>query len=329
LNNLPQVSVVIPTYNRARFVVEAIESALTQEEVTLEVLVIDDGGTDDTQDGLDKMQTVAGGRVRYIRQENSGASAARNHGIREARAPLIALLDSDDVWLPGKLARQVEELALHPDAVAHFTDVCIERSFARGRSLFEFRNMKWMFQGDEALRLERPLEQNIRYNFARNQSAMIRRDALFAAGLYNEAFSRFQDTDLMNRVALEGPWIVSPTVAVREIRRVEDILAIGDETRSRPQIGYEALLTHFTTLSRDPRLSKSERAASLSALSVNGFRAASSYIRSSDHSSARRVLVASLREHPDLRGILALFSTFIPNRLLRMIAFRDTASSRV
>ena len=105
------VSVVIPTYNYAHFVVGAVESALAQTYTDREVLVVDDGSTDDTRDRLDPFE----GRIRYIHQENRGLSAARNTGIRAARGALIAFLDSDDLWHPEKLAVQARYLEGHPE----------------------------------------------------------------------------------------------------------------------------------------------------------------------------------------------------------------------
>ena len=99
----PTVSVIIPTYNRAPFVGEAIESALAQTRPPLEVVVVDDGSTDDTADRV----AHYGDRVVYVRQTNAGPATARNTGIGHARGDLIALLDSDDRWLPQKLEWQV------------------------------------------------------------------------------------------------------------------------------------------------------------------------------------------------------------------------------
>lgn len=105
------VSVVIPSYNYGHFVVEAVESALAQTYPEVEVLVVDDGSTDDTRDRLKPYE----GRIRYIYQANQGLSAARNTGIRAARGEFIGLLDSDDVWLPDKLETQMGYATAHPE----------------------------------------------------------------------------------------------------------------------------------------------------------------------------------------------------------------------
>lgn len=98
---MPVVSVVIPAYNPGRFIDEAVDSVLSQG-VDLECIVVDDGGSEDLSRLAD--------RVRLIRQPNAGVSVARNVGIEAARSPLVAFLDQDDVWLPGKLSRQLDTL---------------------------------------------------------------------------------------------------------------------------------------------------------------------------------------------------------------------------
>ncbi len=112
------VSVIIPTYNNAPFVASAIDSALAQSHREIEVIVVDDGSTDDTEAGLARWQD----RVRYIRTANAGAGAARNRGIAEARCPLIAFLDSDDGWMPDRLYLARAVMQARPDVVACGTE---------------------------------------------------------------------------------------------------------------------------------------------------------------------------------------------------------------
>jgi glycosyltransferase involved in cell wall biosynthesis len=102
----PTVSVVIPTYNRVQSLQEAIQSVLDQTYQDFEVIVVDDGSTDGTNEMVKKMADPSG-HIRYIHQGNQGVSAARNYGIQEARGKYIAFLDSDDLFLPNKLEYQV------------------------------------------------------------------------------------------------------------------------------------------------------------------------------------------------------------------------------
>jgi glycosyltransferase involved in cell wall biosynthesis len=111
----PRVSVVVPTYNRPRELTRAVESVLAQSWTDFEVLIVDDGSTDDTGRAA---RSFADDRVRYLRQlRNQGVSEARNRGIREARGGLVAFLDSDDEWEGEKLGRQVALLDAAPRGV--------------------------------------------------------------------------------------------------------------------------------------------------------------------------------------------------------------------
>lgn len=113
------VSVVVPTYNRANVVRASIESVLRQTHANVEVVVVDDGSKDDTQ----RVVEGYGAPVRYLYQANSGVSAARNLGFASARGEFIALLDSDDQFLPWKLEAQVRVLRAHPEVGMVWTDM--------------------------------------------------------------------------------------------------------------------------------------------------------------------------------------------------------------
>ncbi len=114
MSGTPRITALINTHNYGRFVGEAIESVLAQDAPTgeMEVLVVDDGSTDDTADVVKKY----GERVRYLRKENGGQASALNVGFAEARGEIIATLDGDDLWLPGKVRRVLEEFERQPDA---------------------------------------------------------------------------------------------------------------------------------------------------------------------------------------------------------------------
>lgn len=113
------ISTVIPTYNRAHLVTRAVESALLESSDDDEVIVVDDGSTDTTEEVLQPFVD----RIRYERIENAGAGLARNRGIELAQRPLIAFLDSDDEWMPGKLELNRRLLQARPDVLFCFSDM--------------------------------------------------------------------------------------------------------------------------------------------------------------------------------------------------------------
>lgn len=114
----PLVSVVIPTFNSAEFIRETLVSVLDQDYRPLEVVLVDDGSSDDTV----AIARECGAEVRVVRQENSGAAVARNRGVEEAKGDLVCFLDSDDLWLPGKISAQVRYLQEHPETGAVYHD---------------------------------------------------------------------------------------------------------------------------------------------------------------------------------------------------------------
>ena len=142
----PLLSVVIPTWNRARLVCEAVESALSQRNGQVEVIVVDDGSTDDTANILTRN---FGNRIHLLRlPSRRGVGAARNAGIRLANGELVAFLDSDDLWLPGKLDAELRLLEQFPDADAVVSDsLCFVEGQADDRSRFALTGLLAATQG--------------------------------------------------------------------------------------------------------------------------------------------------------------------------------------
>lgn len=122
------ISAIIPTYNRAQYLGRAVDSVLAQRRTCGELIVVDDGSTDDTAALIERVATESVVPVRLVRQENLGAAAARNLGIRMARYPLLAFLDSDDWWLPDKLSRQAAAMIARPEVlIAHTREIWFRR----------------------------------------------------------------------------------------------------------------------------------------------------------------------------------------------------------
>jgi glycosyltransferase involved in cell wall biosynthesis len=137
----PLVSVVIPAYNRARFLRRAIESVLSQDHPGKEVVVVDDASTDETEKEIAPWARAQG--VVWIRHEsNRGASAARNTGIRASRGAYLVFLDSDDCFLPGRLSSHVEVLERRPDLMWAYSDHWIERDGHRQPPTFSVRSYR-------------------------------------------------------------------------------------------------------------------------------------------------------------------------------------------
>lgn len=178
------VSVVIPTYNYGRYVTEAVDSVLGQSHTNREVIVVDDGSTDDTRERLMRY----GGSIRYIYQENRGLSAARNTGIRNAKGQWIAFLDSDDLWHPRKLEIQL-------DAVQRGTDLRVI-GCARAEEMWPEP------QGTTpSLRTLGVLDFLQSYKGISGSSAVVRRDCFEVVGLFDETLRSCEDRHMWLRLA--------------------------------------------------------------------------------------------------------------------------------
>ncbi len=146
------VSVIIPTHDRARIIGRAVESALAQTYTHLEVVVADDGSSDNTREVVE----AYGSRVIYARQANAGVSAARNFGMRNARGEFIAFLDSDDAWQPWKIEAQINALTRHPEAGLVWTDMAAMDERDR---VLDQRYLRTMYSAYEDVHIEQALPQ--------------------------------------------------------------------------------------------------------------------------------------------------------------------------
>lgn len=165
------VTAIIPSHNSARFLPGAIDSILAQTVPADEVIVVDDGSTDET----DKVCQSYGRRVRYIRQENLLASAARNTGIAAAHGDWLAFLDADDVWEPNKLELQLTALSQHESA-----DFCTTAALAWSAAEERYHYHFWSGSLDPAVMRSELLVRNILSGIC--SSLLIRRDAIKAVG---------------------------------------------------------------------------------------------------------------------------------------------------
>ncbi len=190
LNPTTSVSVIIPTFNRARVLEKAIDSVLSQGHDNLELIVVDDGSTDTTPDLL----AAYGRKITWICQKNQGVSAARNTGIRASSGALIAFLDSDDYWLPDKLAVQTAFLKARPDAYICQTDEIWIRNGVRVNPKKKHAKPSGdIFQRSLSLCLVSP------------SAVMLRRNLFDEVGFFDEVLPACEDYDLWLRIGCRYP----------------------------------------------------------------------------------------------------------------------------
>jgi len=194
---VPAISVVIPTYNRAEFLGESIDSVLAQDFGPYEVIVVDDGSADATPEVLARY----GDRIRVIRQANAGLPTARTVGIRAAASNLIALHDSDDVMLAGRLRAQAEFMEAHPEVAAVSGNLVVQG--AEGIDYLERAGVD--FRGSPYVILDRPFEKMLTKNFMADPATTIRRDRFLEIGGYDLSLLSGCDYDLWLRMARVWP----------------------------------------------------------------------------------------------------------------------------
>lgn len=184
---MPKVSVIIPTYNRSQYLRNSIDSVLNQSYQDFELIVVDDGSTDDSKEVLSKFN----GRIRYFYQENMGVSAARNKGIREAKGEYIAFLDSDDTWAPEKLEKQMLLFKNKPEvslqySFARYKDNDLNYDDIRPRHVS--KNLQDFLYGDTVLP---------------TPTVILRKYCLDKVGLFDEDLYGIEDYDLWLRIVRE------------------------------------------------------------------------------------------------------------------------------
>jgi glycosyltransferase involved in cell wall biosynthesis len=245
---------VIPTWNRARLVCEAIDSALGQSPEQVEVIVVDDGSTDDTADVLARN---FGSRIHVLRMsQRRGAGAARNAGVRLASGELIGFLDSDDLWLPGKLEAELSALERFPEAEVVVSDsLRFLEGQANESSCFALNGLLAATQGEVRLMSDCPwLWTNI-MNGVATCSITLRRRVLSRLGetLFAEDLACCEDWEFELRVYHQCRVVVLPEVRAH-VRRFDDGSRPG---RARP--GKTPTREQEISLLRD-RLTVIERA---------------------------------------------------------------------
>jgi len=257
------VSVIIPTYNRSRYVTQAIDSVLSQTYKDYEIIVVDDGSTDNTKDVLQPYMD----RIRYIYQENSGVSAARNTGIRLAKGEWIGFLDSDDEWLPEKLKIQMTFIQENPSIVAHTVNVDLSNYGNQDRT--SFLHCGFPLKYKEGI-IEVPLLLHFKHRtIVMPQAVICRKDTAVRAGLFDESLSICEDYDFMCRIALQGSWGYSTRVLAVLYRRPEGIKNLSADRYSGAIKRCFSLTKIHSKLLENKKLTKCERRVTAKLLSSN------------------------------------------------------------
>ena len=304
----PLVSIIIPAYNAAQYVVEAVESALAQTYKNCEVVVVDDGSTDNTRSIL--APYVESGRIKYVYQPNAGLSAARNMGIKSSKGEYVALLDADDVFLPEKIERQVAYLESHPEC-----DICY-------CDLYHF----WDSEPKKLLKLNYDyysgndvLPNIIKRNFVAPLTMVVRRSVFDRFGLYDEKFRRSEDLEFLVRILARGARIcfLDEILAKLRLRREGNLQSF----KSQPEVKRTILAV---TEGLSARLGEEEgkRLNLKKCIAVARLKTAFAYLENDDKKSAQPYVVDAFKDFFALKilsWILWLGIAVLPARFLGSI----------
>jgi glycosyltransferase involved in cell wall biosynthesis len=324
------VSVVIPTYNRGGCLPETIASALAQTHAHLEIVIVDDGSTDDTREVIARRWPNEP-RIRYLRQPNRGVSAARNHGMANARGDFVALLDSDDLWMPWKLEAQLACMEHFPSAVMAHSEM--EAIDADGKVL-DTQYLRKIYRGYQRFAIEAQYTEScpvaelltpapsplrdvrawfgdifshlLLGNLVHTSTVLLRRNAAGSFERYDETRRTEETFGFHLQVAYSGPVVFLDVASMRYRRgRSDHLWTVARKYPPAMQLGldraYLSRLERYIDLGRD-RMRVSRRVLNRQLAEAHAG-VAESAINAGEKVEALRHLLASLSRHPVQPGL--------------------------
>jgi len=229
-----RVSIIIPAYNAADYLKEAVDSVLAQTYKNIEIIVVDDGSTDDTRSALESY--VASGKIKYIYQKNKGLAGARNTGIKNASGKYVAFLDADDLFLPDKVAEQARALEENPGYGVCYSDLL---HFSEDGKVYHHR---YNYPSGDIF------EQLLHRQFVNPLTVVARRELFTKYGFFDESLRRSEDWDLWLRLARAGVkfYFLDERLARYRVRSVGNLSSLASEPEMK-----EKNLELFSRLGRE------------------------------------------------------------------------------
>ncbi len=231
------ISVIIPTFNRSWTLKKAVDSALVQDYRHREVIVVDDGSTDQTQELL----AGYGDKIRILVQENKGVSAARNLGIQESRGNFIALLDSDDAWEKNKLSCQMAFFQSNPGAMICQTEELWIRNGKRVNPRKKHKKPSGMI-----------FEPSLKLCLVSPSAVMIRKQLFHQKGMFNEAFPVCEDYDLWLRISHDTPvYLIDTPLTIKTGGHGDQLSASHSQDKYRIQSILNLIASNVLSLDQE------------------------------------------------------------------------------
>ena len=295
------ISVIIPTYNCEKYISEAINSALYQTYTDYEIIVIDDGSTDNTRGIIENIYP----QVRYFYLPNQGAASARNYGIRRARGAFIAFLDADDLWLPEKLEKQLKVFNADQELMLVFTEHL-------GVDTTGFRET--IFLKKERLMKGDIVKNIFFYSHVALPTVMVRRQVFQEIGYFDEQLNVAEDDNLWMRIALKF-----------RIHLLDEVLVhcrFTENSLSRTAINLfdgglkniDLIETKYPDLKK--RLGKANiRRKKSDIYSFYGY----FFFSECNYEMSRRYLIKSITYYPQIYSVIYYFFSFFPPSFIEKI----------
>lgn len=319
--NPPSVTAIVPTYNRARFIISTLTSMFEQTLPLEELILVDDGSTDETATLIESFKEEHpewASRLRYVRQENQGKSVALNNALRLVKTEWIAFNDSDDTWLPEKLERQFETLSKYPQCGACFSNSRFSHHY-KGRD-GEYTHEQLGTDAPDGM-LENQIWVALTQRWIRMQTMVIRTDAMREFGEFDPRYRVAQDIDLVFRLAL-----------ITQICFVNDYLIVMDRapeasnrlTKEAPVNGIRRNSIHILMYTRWKELAKDQGTEVLQwldkTLREKRNTIANHHYLNNDIPSMRSVLKEGVRYHHDAKmGVKLLLAYLYPKGIKRLL----------
>jgi glycosyltransferase involved in cell wall biosynthesis len=302
------ISVVIPTYNAASFLPEAIESVRRQTRSVDEIIIVDDGSTDNTEQVVHQL----GPDITLIRQSNAGPAVARNLGIAAAKGKYIAFLDADDQWLPNKIERQMRIMERFPEVALIASDMA--ETDAAGKiivpSVLDRHGMLNFFSGLGFNPVPQAVARLVNKNFIPTGTVIAKKTALLEVGAFNASIRYGEDLELWVKLAARNPIICLADVYLLRRQHASNVTKSNEPLlidlvkvmRSLRQLAFDDLVKDGV----NPDRLVADSLADL------GYW----YFVTERQEQARKIFFESLMERFNLRAFTYCFASALPQKLV-------------
>lgn len=299
---IDKISVILPCYNGAQWIDQAVESILLQTFKNLELIIVDDGSKDKSKDIV--YSYLSDTRVRYVYQENRGFSAAINRGISESTGDLIGFIGQDDLWMPYKLDLQVKFLAKNQsiDFVhGNYCEIDLKGNFLRERKI----------RVPRTLDRKKFIQELFLENFIGFETVLIKKDVLIKAGPFDERMVGFSDHDMWLRIAKFSTAHYLDTVLVKKRHHKLQI------TKKTELVSKDEFLIVSKMVNRYPYLRKVERKKLASLYFMIGI----DFLRKGYHQKSKESLLNVIKYKPwTWKAIIAYFAPNLYNHIINMLS---------